>query len=85
VTANFTVARNAPGIFTQMVGDKTLALVQHGDGTLVTPDSPALQGELLTLYATGLGPLNPARLDGLAIPDTPPYNAVDPSPSWLAA
>jgi uncharacterized protein (TIGR03437 family) len=78
VTANFTVARNAPGIFTQMVGDKTLALVQHGDGTLVTPDSPALQGELLTLYATGLGPLNPARLDGLAIPDTPPYNAVDP-------
>ena len=78
VSANFTVARNAPGLFTFPLGDQTLALVLHEDGTLVTPDSPALRGELLTLYATGLGPLDPPRPDGLAIPDTPPFNAVDP-------
>jgi uncharacterized protein (TIGR03437 family) len=78
VTANFSVVRNAPGIFTQELGNNTVALVAHQDGTLVTPDSPAMRGELLTLYATGLGPLSPARLDGLALPNTPPYNAVDP-------
>lgn len=82
-SADFTVARNAPGIFTQTIGDqtagyKTLALVLHQDGTLVTPDSPAFRGELLTLYATGLGPLDHPRPDGLAIPDTPRFNAVDP-------
>jgi uncharacterized protein (TIGR03437 family) len=78
VSANFSVARNGPGLFTYPDGDQTPALVLHEDGTLVTPDSPALRGELLTLYATGLGPLNPPRPDGLAIPDTPAFNAVDP-------
>ncbi len=83
VSGNFNVVRDAPGIFTQVVGNQaagytTLALALHEDGTLVTPDSPALQGELLTLYATGTGPLNPARPDGLAIPATPPFNVVDP-------
>ena len=53
-------------------------MVLHQDGTLVTPASPALQGELLTLYATGLGPTDPARPEGLAIPGTPAFNAVDP-------
>jgi uncharacterized protein (TIGR03437 family) len=77
-TANFTVARNAPGIFTRTVGDKTVAVIEHQDGTLVAPDSPALQGELLSLFVTGLGPLSPARLDGLAIPNTPVFNALDP-------
>jgi uncharacterized protein (TIGR03437 family) len=81
--ANFNVVRNAPGLFTQVVGNQTagyttLALALHEDGTLVTPDAPALQGELLTLYATGSGPLNPIRPDGLAIPDTPRFNVVDP-------
>lgn len=78
VSADFTVARNAPGLFTQVVGDKTLALALHEDGTLVTPDSPALRGELLTLYLTGLGPTDHPRLDGLAIPDKPRFSVVDP-------
>jgi uncharacterized protein (TIGR03437 family) len=78
VSENFTVARNAPGLFTFPAGDQTLAMVLHADGTLITPDSPALLGELLTLYATGLGPTDPARPEGLAIPDTPAFNAVDP-------
>jgi len=78
VSENFTVARNAPGLFTFPAGENTLAMVLHQDGTLVTPASPALQGELLTLYATGLGPTDPARPEGLAIPGTPAFNAVDP-------
>jgi uncharacterized protein (TIGR03437 family) len=83
VSANFNVVRDAPGLFTQVLGNQTsgyttLALALHEDGTLVSAESPALQGELLTVFATGTGPLNPARPDGLAIPDTPPFNVVDP-------
>jgi uncharacterized protein (TIGR03437 family) len=83
VSANFNVVRDAPGLFTQVVGNQTagyttLALALHEDGTLVTLASPAIQGELLTVYVTGSGPLNPPRPDGLAIPDTPAFNVVDP-------
>jgi uncharacterized protein (TIGR03437 family) len=33
--------------------------VTHADGRLVSSDSPAQPGEVLTLYATGLGPTTP--------------------------
>jgi uncharacterized protein (TIGR03437 family) len=78
VNAAFTVARNAPGIFTQAVGGQTVALALHADSTLVTPDAPALRGELLTLYGTGFGPLDHPRPEGFAIPDTPAFKVVDP-------
>jgi uncharacterized protein (TIGR03437 family) len=82
-SAGFVVARNAPGIFTQVVGDQksgyqALALALHENGALVTLDAPALRGELLTLYVTGSGPLDHPRPDGLAIPETPRFNVVDP-------
>jgi uncharacterized protein (TIGR03437 family) len=78
VNADFTVARNAPGLFTTVVGDKSVALVLHQDSTLVTPVSPARRGELLTLYGTGFGPLDHPRPEGFAIPDKPAFNVVDP-------
>jgi uncharacterized protein (TIGR03437 family) len=45
---------------------------------VVTPDSPAIVGELLTLYGTGFGATSPARPEGLAVPAMPPYLVVDP-------
>ncbi|MBZ5584426.1 MAG: hypothetical protein LAQ30_19880 [Acidobacteriia bacterium] len=77
VSAEFTVVRNAPGLFQQSVKDQLLALALHEDGTLVTPEAPARRGELLSLYATGLGPLAPARLEGLAAPADPLFQTVD--------
>ncbi len=43
------------------------AIAEHADGSLVTPDSPAQQGETIVLGMGGLGSVTPAIADG-AIP-----------------
>ena len=40
------------------------AVFRHSDNALVTQTTPAQAGELLTLFATGLGPTKPARNPG---------------------
>lgn len=42
--------------------DATTVIATHGNGPLVTAASPAQPGEILVLYATGLGPTAPAAL-----------------------
>jgi len=78
VAAGFTVAQDAPGVFPQMINGQAFALAVHQDGSLVTPSSPAAQGELLTIYGTGFGATNPPRPEGLAVPASPPLALVDP-------
>jgi len=78
VSANFLVARNAPGLFPMNLGGQSYALALHADGTLVTPDAPAIKGELLTVYGTGFGPTDHTRPFGFPVPATPPYLVVDP-------
>ncbi|MGA2770057.1 MAG: hypothetical protein ABSG26_04495 [Bryobacteraceae bacterium] len=77
VHAGFTVVRNAPGLFQQVVNGQSFAVALHEDGSAVTPDSPARRGELLTVYGTGFGPTNPARPVGFAVPQTPPFPLLD--------
>ncbi len=43
-------------------------MVIHGDGTLVSSTNPAKQGEELAVYAVGLGPTNPASIQGQPAP-----------------
>jgi uncharacterized protein (TIGR03437 family) len=78
VSASFIIARNAPGLFPMTIDGQSFALALHEDGTLVTPDLPAKQGELLTVYGTGFGPTDHARPFGFPVPATPPYLVVDP-------
>ncbi|MBZ5725782.1 MAG: hypothetical protein LAP87_12380 [Acidobacteriia bacterium] len=73
VRADFNVVRNAPGLFQQLWDGQAYAVTLHEDGSLVTPDSPARRGELLTVYGTGFGPTDPLRTEGFAIPKTPPF------------
>ncbi len=73
VRADFTVVRNAPGLFQQLWGGQAFAVVLHEDGSLVTPDSKARHGELLTVYGTGFGPTDPMRTIGFALPKAPPF------------
>ena len=75
--APFTVVRDAPGLFQQVVNNQPFAVVLHEDGSLVTSDSPARHGELLSLYGTGLGPTAPTRPEGFAVPALPPYALLD--------
>jgi uncharacterized protein (TIGR03437 family) len=76
-TANFTVVRDAPGLYQQAVNNQLYALALHQDGSLVTPASPASGGELIGLYGTGFGATSPARPEGFAVPANPPYVVLD--------
>ena len=77
VQASFTVVRNAPGLFPQLVSGQSFAVALHEDGSAVTTDSPARHGELLTVYGTGFGPTDPVRPVGFSVPQTPPYALLD--------
>jgi uncharacterized protein (TIGR03437 family) len=77
VQASFTVVRDAPGLFAQVVGDQSFAIALHEDGSPVTTDAPAMHGELLTVYGTGFGPADHARPEGFAVPSDPPFLIVD--------
>ncbi|MEK7409529.1 MAG: hypothetical protein AAB225_31065 [Acidobacteriota bacterium] len=47
------------------------AIVHSNDFTLVTPAKPARPGELLSLFATGLGPTRPGVASGKPFPASP--------------
>jgi uncharacterized protein (TIGR03437 family) len=76
---------SAPGVFslTNNGGDFAPAVgpaaVTHADASLVTQASPAVAGETLVLYVTGLGAVSPAVQDGSAAPSQPLSYAVDTS------
>ncbi len=59
----------SPGIFT-LPGTAT-AIITHADGSLVTTASPAARGEVVILYAAGLGPVTNAPASGAAGPSDP--------------
>jgi hypothetical protein len=48
------------------------AVVHASDGSLVTAAKPAKSGEILTLYASGLGPTRPGVDPGQPFPASPP-------------
>lgn len=66
----------APGLFT--AGDGSPVIVNSSSGRLVTPAEPAHSGDILILYASGLGPVSltpatgvPAPLDKLSYTTSP--------------
>jgi uncharacterized protein (TIGR03437 family) len=77
VQVSFNAIRNAPGLFQQTIDGQAFALAYHADGSAVTAAAPAQIGESITVYGTGFGPTNPARLEGYALPASPVFNIVD--------
>jgi len=58
--AAVTVDSVAPGIFTASADGKGAGAATHVDGSAVTAQNPAHGGEMVILYATGLGQVAPA-------------------------
>jgi uncharacterized protein (TIGR03437 family) len=79
LTATFEVTRNAPGLFraAEATDELPLALALHEDGSAVTVEAPAVQGEVVSLLGTGFGPVDPSPLDGFAVPDSPAFSLKD--------
>jgi uncharacterized protein (TIGR03437 family) len=74
---SFTAVRNAPGLFNRLVGSKAYAVALHEDGTPITIDSPARNGEMVMVLGTGFGPYDRHVIDGF-LPGAPLPVLVDP-------
>ena len=74
ITDSFT---EDPGIFVYQ-GNYAIA-ARPSDYSLIGPNNPANRGEVLTLYATGLGLLTVDLLDGYGAPSNPLAYTRDPS------
>jgi uncharacterized protein (TIGR03437 family) len=94
VSAPFSVARDAPGLFFQVLNSQPYALAFHADGSAVTPDNPAVAGETVSLLGTGFGPYSGTVIDGFFPPDpapalSDPLNILaadqNPAPIWSGA
>ncbi|MBI5281329.1 MAG: hypothetical protein HY858_06570 [Candidatus Solibacter usitatus] len=74
LSTRFRVYQNAPGLFRlpETPEETPLALALHADGSPVTAESPAQAGETLSILGTGFGRVEPAPLDGFAVPSEPP-------------
>jgi uncharacterized protein (TIGR03437 family) len=73
ITDSFT---EDPGIF--IYQGKYAVAVAGSDNSLIGPNNPAIPGEVIILYATGLGPLSLDLRDGFGAPSTPLAYTIDP-------
>ena len=68
----------APGVLTQSANGLGPGAILHAaDFSLVTEQHPAVAGETVAIYLTGLGAVNPAISDGAAGPASPTSNATN--------
>lgn len=75
VTVSLTAAQ--PGIF---LLDGVNGAIEHLSGAVVSTSSPAVTGEYVTVFCTGLGAVNPAVADGVPASSNPlSYTTVQPS------
>jgi uncharacterized protein (TIGR03437 family) len=58
------VSTTAPGVFAQNQNGTGYGDVLHSDYSLVTAANPAVMGETLSVYLTGLGAVSPTIADG---------------------
>lgn len=66
------VTNTMPGLFSANSTGSEEGTIQHLDGSLNSAANPAPVGSIIILYATGLGQLNPAPVDGSFVPAAAP-------------
>lgn len=68
-----------PGVFTS---DGVNGAILHGaNNVLITSSNPASKGEVVVIFATGLGSVTPASPTGALAPSTPPFSMTDVKPT----
>ena len=65
------VAQTAPGVFTV---DGIHAAALNQDGSINTASNPAAVGSIVSIYLTGMGPIEPAQADGTLVGTPLPAN-----------
>lgn len=70
------LAPTSPGIFSFPATGIGSAAALHSDYSLVSATSPATQGEIISMYLTGLGATNPKVQDGAAAPGAAPLAVI---------
>jgi uncharacterized protein (TIGR03437 family) len=65
------VARQSPGVFTALGTGAGAGAITHADGSLVSRANPVRPGDVISVYLTGIGPLEPEVPDGAAAPADP--------------
>jgi uncharacterized protein (TIGR03437 family) len=78
------VNKTSAGVFTQNASGLGYgAVVHNADGTLVTPSNPAVAGEYVQVFVTGLGTVFPTVPDGSAGPADPLSNTVNTMTAFI--
>ena len=75
-TVTVPVAATSPGVLTLQQSGSGPAVMQHTDYSVVTSDHPAVGGETILIYITGLGTVTPALADGVGGGANPPSSTV---------
>jgi uncharacterized protein (TIGR03437 family) len=70
------VAATSPGIFSANRNGIGPAIITHADFGLVTTQDPALPGETVIVFLTGLGTVDPPIADGAQGPSAEPFSRV---------
>ncbi len=70
------LAATAPGIFSSPANGIGNAAALHADYSLINAANPATQGEIISMYLTGLGATKPTVADGAAAPGKAPLATI---------
>ncbi len=70
------LAATSPGIFSIPANGIGSAAALHGNYSVVSATNPATQGEIISMYLTGLGATKPAVQDGAAAPGKAPLATI---------
>jgi uncharacterized protein (TIGR03437 family) len=77
-SAQITVVRNAPGLFSDGAEDRAMGFFMRPDGSIVTAENPARPDEIVSVLGTGLGPYRITPFDGFSFDETAGYTIADP-------
>ena len=77
------LAATAPGVFSMNANGLGDGAIRHADYSVVSQASPAKPGEIVQVYLTGLGAVNPAVPDGTAAPTSPLAKVTAPVTAFI--